>query len=72
MTIQLDITEIAEEEELRQSVVKNKEQINNLRRGLFARYDKLVNELTSLQENIKEINEHLNINRCDNKIINLK
>ena len=36
-----------------------KEQINNLRRGIFGRYDKLLNEMMELQKNLDAINQEL-------------
>lgn len=49
---------------------KVKEQLHNLRRGLFGRYDKLVNELSSLQKNVQDIQAFLETD-TNKKIIKL-
>lgn len=55
MSIQMDFFRDSETEELRAEVVKMKEQVNNLRRGMFGRYDKMCNELNDIQESIMEL-----------------
>lgn len=56
---------------LQEELDKTKEQLHNLRRGLFGRYDKLVNELTALQESVKKIQDCLKTEKDDKKIIKL-
>lgn len=59
--MQLDLFKT--EEEVRQDeIALIKGQVNNLRRGIFGRYDEMCNELTQLQESIAEIQAFLNMN----------
>jgi len=63
MQAQLTFLEEADPDtELRAELKKTKEQLTNLRRGLFGRYDKMVNELTALQEQMQLVNDKLEIN----------
>lgn len=55
MTIQMELIQRTSEEELRDELSTTKTQLKNLRRGIFGRYDKLVNEFTELQKNIQDI-----------------
>ena len=61
MTVQMELIERTTEEELREELATTKAQLTNLRRGLFGRYDKLVNEFTELQDNMHKIQVFLNM-----------
>ena len=65
---QLSLFDETEEDSLKKELAATKEQINNLRRGMFGRYDKIVNELTILQENVSKIHENLGVSsQCSKK-----
>ncbi len=55
MHIQMELLKRDELEVLKEEMDKNKTQLNNLRRGLFARFDKLVIEMSQLQRNIEKV-----------------
>ena len=46
-------------EEILSEVYVAKEQISNLRKGLFRRYSEMVSELSSLKEQIEELSEKI-------------
>jgi len=50
-----------ETDELRLELAKTQEQLDNLRRGFFGRYDILVNTLSTLQDDMSQIRDHLNM-----------
>ncbi len=49
------------EGELKSELEKTKTQLNNLRRGLFGRFDKLVLEFSTLQEDMLKIQQKLDM-----------
>lgn len=60
------------DEDMRAELSKTKEQLNNLRRGLFGRFDKLVLELSTLQEDMLKIQQKLDMTseeRTDREIL---
>ena len=60
MTVQMNIFGQEEDtEERKRKMIE--EQLKNLRRGIFARYDKLVAELAQVQEDISYMQESLKI-----------
>lgn len=40
--------------DLERELLKTQEQVNNLRRGLFRRYDELCKDIADLKKNLKE------------------
>jgi len=62
MTIQMDFLDTSQEDELRRELEETRKQLNNLRRGLFGRYDKMVHELTALQQNLEEVKQKVGLN----------
>lgn len=71
MSSQMDFFESEEIAALKAELTKTKEQLNNLRRGLFGRYDKMCNELTALQESIAEIKGEKPENKDEGKILEI-
>lgn len=68
----MELLEVSEECQLREELTKTKEQLTNLRRGLFGRYDKLVNELSTLQEDMLKIHQKLDMTdekRTDREVL---
>lgn len=67
MYTQIELLERDEVEVLREELDKTKTQLNNLRRGLFGRFDKLVIEMSQLKENIKRVESHVGMynNPCE-------
>lgn len=58
--MQLDLFKT--EEEVRQDeIALIKGQVNNLRRGIFGRYDAMCHELTQIQASLSEIKNFLNM-----------
>jgi len=55
--MQLKLIQPTVEEELREELAKTNEQLNNLRRGVFGRYDKLVMALCSIQNDMERVKE---------------
>ena len=62
MTIQMDFLDTCQEDELRRELEETRKQLNNLRRGLFGRYDKMVHEFTALQQSLEEVKQKVGMN----------
>ena len=54
---QMELIQRKENEIIKEELEKTKTQLTNLRRGLFGRYDKLVNELSLVQENLSKLED---------------
>lgn len=68
----MQMTLLSTEDEIRSELDTTKTQLNNLRRGLFGRFDKLVLELSTLQEDMLKIQQKLdmtNEERIDREIL---
>jgi len=63
--MQLELLPVTEEG-LRSELETTKTQLNNLRRGIFGRFDKLVLELSTLQEDMLKIQQKLDMN-CEER-----
>lgn len=59
MQAQLTFLEEEKESELRAELDKTKKELTNTRRGLFGRFDKMVNELSALQQEMADIRENI-------------
>jgi len=70
--LQLMIFEETEEQVLKRELASTKEQLNNLRRGIFGRYDKMATEIFKLQQHIQKLEEHVGMpDKKESKIFEL-
>ena len=71
---QMNFLDLTENLDLLRQVKLLEEKQNNLRRGIFGRFDKVVSNVHSMEEKLNLIMHHLELEKSDiveNKIVNL-
>lgn len=71
MALQQDFFTSSEVQDLQLELMKTKEQLDNLRRGMFGRYDQVVSKMTDIEKTMLLLKQSLS-NDLDTKIMELQ